>query len=103
MREQEYILFSSASGPQVLNQKQLQTNHSKLRTTWTLVHYVANPSEGAQMPGCHVLAELPSARSGTLHPHFAVENRDQISRSYITLKLFFKSQAPFVMKKLHKD
>ena len=71
-----------------------------------LVHYVANPSEGAQMPGCHVLekldpSSLSSARSGALHPHFAVENRGQISRSHIALKLFFKSQAPSVMKKVH--
>jgi len=59
------------------------------------------------MPGCHVIAELgpsslTSARSGTLHSHFAVGNRVQISRSQITLKLFFKSQAPSVMKKVHK-
>jgi len=59
------------------------------------------------MPGCHVIAELDpssltSAQSGTLHPHFAVGNRGQISRSHITLKLFFKSQAPSEMKKVHK-
>ena len=34
-REDAYILFSSASGPEALNQKQLQTNHSNLRTTWS--------------------------------------------------------------------
>ena len=59
------------------------------------------------MPRCHVLEELglsslTSARRGTLHPHFAVENRGKISWSHITLKLSFKSQTPSVMMTAHK-